>query len=144
MFLTLIGLIPGLLSAWTTWQKNKFDAQVQIIQAKTGADKAAAVELAKTAAVEAHESTARLSVIAGSSVLLTIVVGLAAPLVIYEWKIIVVDIVIGPGHFLLWSWDGNTDPIRGQVADWATTIIAGVLGSTTSLALGHMYFNRKQ
>lgn len=135
IFMSLIGLIPGLTSLFAAIAKARYDAQVAIIQARTGADAETAGKLVYAAAVEAHEATARLSVIAGSTILLLIVAGFATPLIIFEWKVIVWDKVLG--------W-GSTDPLTGLVADWANTIIAGVFGAPTALALGHMYYNRKQ
>jgi hypothetical protein len=38
---------------------------------------------------------------------------------------------------------GSTYPIRGEVQQWATTIIAFIFGAPTALAIGHMWFNRK-
>ena len=44
---------------------------------------------------------------------------LAFPLVIYLWKVIVWDKVLGLG---------TTDPITGMVADWIGTIITAYVG----------------
>ncbi len=131
---SILGIIPGLTGLATTIATKAFDAKVKMFQAKTGADRDVAVATIRKAAIDSHEGTERLKVIAGSRVLLAIVVGFATPFIIFEWKVVVVDIVLG--------W-GSTDPIKGQVADWATTIIGGVFGSTSALALGSMWLNRK-
>jgi hypothetical protein len=44
---------------------------------------------------------------------------LAAPVIIYLWKLLVVDKVLGLG---------STDPITGMVADWAGMIITAYVG----------------
>ena len=132
--LALINAIPGISALVNGVVKSVFDAKVQIVQAKTGADRDTAVALAKSAATEAHERTAALGIIASNPLLTCLVVAFAGPLVIYIWKVVVWDIVLGLG---------TTDPIRGQVADWANTIIWSIFGSTGVAALGKMYFARK-
>ena len=110
-----------------------FDAKVAITQAKTGADRDVAVEVVKTAAVAEQARVSGLAVIAGNKLLTILVVSFAAPLVIFEWKVVVYDIVLGLG---------STDPIKGQVAEWANVIIASLFGTTTAVTLGRMWFNR--
>ena len=134
MLALLLGLIPGLSSLVSAIVKARFDAQVAITQAKVGGDRDVAVALVKASETAAHERSASLATIAGSTTLTLLVVAFAAPLVVYEWKVVVVDIVFQAG---------STDPIRGQVADWANTIIAFVFGASTTMALGHMWFSRK-
>ncbi len=132
--MTLIGLIPGLTSLFTKFAELRYSAQVQITQAKVGGDRDVAVKLVDAAAVRERETTSRLAIIAGSRLLTLLVLSFAAPLLIFEWKVVVWDIVLG--------W-GTTDAIRGQVADWANTIIAAIFGTTGAVAIGHMWFNRK-
>ena len=47
---------------------------------------------------------------------------LALPIIIYFWKVIVWDKVMGLGA---------TDPLTGMVSDWAGTIIAAYVGGRT-------------
>jgi hypothetical protein len=47
---------------------------------------------------------------------------LAVPIVIYLWKVIVWDKVLGLG---------STDPITGMVADWAGIIVTAYVGGRT-------------
>jgi hypothetical protein len=54
--------------------------------------------------------------------------------VIYEWKIVVWDIVMG--------W-GTTDPIKGQVADWATAVIWSIFGSAAGIHVAAIVAGRK-
>lgn len=138
--LALIGLIPGAITAIQFIIGKVFDAKVAIVQARTGASRDVAIAMVQAAAQEQHETTAKLSILAGNKLLTLLVVGFATPLVIYAWQIIVIDITIcGYGHF---SFCHDTDPIRGQVAEWANTIIACLFGSTTVLGVGKMYFSR--
>jgi len=131
---SLLGLIPGLEGLASTILTKAFDAKVKMFQARTGADRDVAVEALRSASLENHENTERLKVVSGSWLLTALVIGFALPLVIFEWKVVVVDIVFQAG---------STDPIRGQVADWAKVIIASLFGSTSAVAVGSMWFNRK-
>ena len=47
---------------------------------------------------------------------------LALPIIIYFWKVIVWDKVLGLG---------STDPLTGMVSDWAGTIVAAYVGGRT-------------
>lgn len=131
---TIIGLIPGLEGLASTFLTKAFDAKVKMFQARTGADRDVAVQALRSAALESHASTERLKIVAGSWLLSALVAGFALPLIVFEWKVVVVDIVLKIG---------TTDPIRGQVADWAQVIIASLFGSTSAVTLGSMWFNRK-
>jgi hypothetical protein len=127
--LALLGAIPGIGSIVTFIVGKVFDAKVAITTAKIGGDRDTAVAIINASAVAEHERTAALGVIAGSTILTLLVVAFAGPLVIFMWKVIVWDIVLGLG---------TTDPIRGQVAEWANTIILSIFGSGTVLAAGKM------
>ena len=128
-FIALLGAIPGIGAVVTYVTGKVFDSKVAIATAKIGGDRDVATGLVRAAATAEHERTASLAVIAGNTILTLLVVAFAGPLVIFEWKVIVWDIVLG--------W-GQTDPIRGQVAEWANTIIGFVFGSGTVLAAGKM------
>lgn len=135
---SVLGLIPGVLNFAERWQQNAYDAKVRIMAARIGGDVERAKQIVSLASTEAHEGTARLAVIAGNSILTLLVVAFAAPLVIFMWQVIVIDITVcGYGHF---SFCHDTDPIRGQVADWANTIIVSIFGSGTAITLGKMIF----
>jgi hypothetical protein len=131
---SLIGLIPGLTNLASTIATKAFDAKVKMFQARTGADRDVAVQALRTAALENHASAERLKIVAGSWLLTALVAGFALPLIVFEWKVVVVDIVLKLG---------TTDPIRGQVADWAQVIIASLFGSTSAVAVTSMWLNRK-
>lgn len=131
---SLIGLIPGLSNLASTIATKAFDAKVKMFTARTGADRDVAVQALRSAALESHASAERLKIVAGSWLLSALVAGFALPLIVFEWKVVIIDIVLKIG---------TTDPIRGQVADWAQVIIASLFGSTSVVTLGSMWFNRK-
>jgi hypothetical protein len=144
MFLALIGLIPGLLSFAQGIAGKILDAKVKMLATRIGADENVARQMILAAAEQDHETTSRLQALVSHPLTMWLIVIFALPFALYCWKIVVVDIIIGPGCIWFTSacWIGNTDPIRGQVADWATTIIACLFGSSTVLAAGRMYFGR--
>lgn len=138
-FFTAIPSIVGGVTAFTT---AFYNAKVEITKAKIGGDVTVARSIVTEAAVEQHVAASRLKTIAGSRGLMFLIIGFALPWMIYEWKVVFIDNVVGPGSFLWWSWIGETDVIHGAVGDWATTIIVSIFGSSTTLALGHMWFTR--
>lgn len=140
LFGGIIGLIPGVLGFAERWQKNAYDAKVRIMAARLGGDRDRAVEIVKLAMAERREQNTWLSIIASSPLLTWMVIAFAAPLVIFIWKVVVVDIVIGPGCVFGACWAGVTDPIRGQVAEWANTIIVSIFGSATAIPVAKMIF----
>lgn len=132
--LAVLGSIPVIGGIVQAIVGAVFDARVRITQAKVGGDRDVAVEIVKTAASEAETAKSRLGIIASNKVLTFLVVGFAIPLLIFWWKIVVYDIVLELG---------TTDPLRGQAAEWANTIIWFLFGTPTALALGKMWFERK-
>lgn len=118
--LALLGALPFVGNLITAVVNAFYNAKVSIATAQIGGDRDKAVELVKAAAAAEHERSTALSVIAGNKLLAFLVVAFAAPLVIFEWKVIVVDTVFNAG---------TTFPIKGQVADWANTIIWSIFGS---------------
>jgi hypothetical protein len=132
--LALLSLIPGLSTLISSIVTAVFNAKVSITQAKIGGDRDVAVQLVKAAASQEHEDTAKLGVIASNRLLTIMLIMFAAPLIIFEWKVIVWDTILNLG---------STLPIKGQVADWGNTIIYFLFGSPTVVALGKMWFNRK-
>jgi hypothetical protein len=58
---------------------------------------------------------------------------LAAPVIIYFWKVIVWDKVLGLG---------STDPIAGMVADWAGLIITAYVGGRSIEKVARVFARR--
>jgi hypothetical protein len=131
--LALLAAIPGIGSFVATIVASVFNAKVQIATAKIGGDTAIATALVKATETAAHERTAALAVIAGNTLLTLLIVGFAGPPLIYEWKVVVYDTVLGLG---------STPPIHGEVAAWLHTIIGFIFGTTGAVAIGKMWFGR--
>lgn len=129
--LAFLGSLPVIGQFVTAITTAIFDARVRITQAKVGGDRDVAVEIVKTSAQEGEQQKQRLGIIASNKVLTTLVVAFSVPLVLFWWKIVVYDIVLELG---------TTDPLRGQAADWANTIIWFIFGAPTALSLGKMWF----
>jgi hypothetical protein len=130
MIFTLLGLIPGAMSLIQNVTNALYNAKVQITMAQLQCDRDKAVALINERAAATHDRVTALQAIAASSLLTYLVIAFAAPLVIYEWKVIVVDIVFQAG---------TTDPIRGQVADWATSIIYSIFGGVAGISVASMF-----
>ena len=118
--LAFLGLIPGAMQLITYVTGAIYDAKVRITMAQLQCDRDKAVAVINERVSAGHDRVTALQAIAGSPLLTCLVIAFASPLVIYEWKVVVVDIVFQAG---------TTDPIRGQVADWANSIIWAIFGS---------------
>lgn len=130
-FLTALPIVGDIIKVVT---QAFFNAKVDLTRARVGGDRDVAVELVKTQAIAEQQNTQRLGIISGNKILTCLILAFALPLVAYEWKIVVYDIVLDMG---------STDPIRGQVADWATVIIGSIFGSSTVMGLGNLWFNKR-
>ena len=58
---------------------------------------------------------------------------LAFPIIIYFWKVLVVDKVLGLG---------STDPITGMVADWTGMIITAYVGGRSIEKVARIFARR--
>lgn len=133
--LAFISALPSLINGVTAFSNKYFDTKVKMVAARIGADESVVRAALTAAALEANASTARLSIIAGSKVLLFLTVGFAIPYMVYEWQCIVYDKIWMDGHH-------KTDPLGGDLSAWATVIIACLFGSGSAVTLTHMFFNR--
>lgn len=133
--LELLSMIPILGKIVTGVSQSWFNAKVRLVQARTGADRDVAVKMVSATAIQAHENTSRLRIIASNKFLVVLLFAAALPIIGYEWKVIVWDKML--------DW-GSTDPITGQVADWANQIIWFLFGSPTVMALGKMWYGRNR
>src|SRR5258705_13891258 len=104
--LAFLGALPVIGSIVTGITSALFDAKVKITQARIGGDRDVAIELVKASTAANEQRNTGLSIFASNKWLMVLLFAFAAPLVIFEWKVIVHDIVLG--------W-GSTDPLRGQV-----------------------------
>lgn len=131
--LALLSALPIIGSIITGITTAFFNARVKIFQAQTGATAQVAIETVRVQAIEQQARVAGLSVIAGNKMLTLLVITFASPFVIFIWKVVVWDIVLG--------W-GSTDPIKGQVADWGNAIIYSIFGSATAMGIGRLAIDR--
>jgi hypothetical protein len=136
MFMAILALIPGLSTLVSSITSAYFNAKVKLVTARIGGDRDTATKLVQGAAAADHENTTRLGILAGNKVLTLMLIGFATPIMIFEWKVIIWDVVLA-----YWT-NGSTDAIHGQVADWMTTIISFLFGSATVMGIGRMYFGR--
>lgn len=130
----ILGMIPGLNTLVSNITTAWFNSKVKITTARIGGDTAVARTLVEAEAKDYAANVDRLKTIASSKALLFLIFAFATPWIIMEWKVVVWDVVLG--------W-GTTDPVRGEIGSWGHIIIMCLFGSGTSLAVGHMYFNRK-
>jgi hypothetical protein len=127
---TILSFIPGFTNILESWFKAKADVEL----AKVKANEAVGSEAVKAAAQEADGRAKTWGVIGASSLLTWLVIILAMPIAVFEWKVVIWDTVL--------QW-GTTDPIKGQVADWMNTIIASLFASSTVLATAQLWWTTK-
>ena len=141
MFLALIGLIPGLLSAWNSWQAKKLDTQVEMFKAKTGADTETAKNIVVGANVEAQANNERLKVISGNKWMTFLFVFMTMPVALYLWETVFIDKIA-----CKWIWGStcSTDPIGGEIAEWCKLIIAATFGYGAVNGIAKTWFYGKR
>lgn len=137
-FFQAIPAITGGISAFTT---AYYDAKVQIVKARVGGDVEVAKQLVTGIVAEGQTRVEFLKVVSQSKFLMFIVGGFALPWIVYEWKVVLWDNML---HFTLYGVYGFTPTIKGLVADWAGLILGGIFGTGGVMAIGQMYFNRKE
>jgi hypothetical protein len=139
MFMTILGLIPGLSSLVNGITTAYFNSKVQLTKARIGGDEKVATQMIVASAQAEHENTSKLSVLASNKFLTFMLIAFALPWIGYEWKVVVWDNILAP---VLLGHEGYTAKIGGEVGAWATTIIGFLFGSSTTLAIGKMWFGR--
>lgn len=127
--------IPAITGGINNFVSKYYDAKVQITAAYIGGDTEIAKAMVSGVVTEGQTRVEFLKAAGQSKFLMFLIGGFATPFMIYIWKIVVFDIVLGLG---------STDAIRGNVADWGGTIIAAIFGASTVMGVGQMYFNRKK
>jgi|ERR1700761_3137674 len=127
-------LIPGLSTLAASWLTAVYNAKVAITTAQIGGDTAVATEMVRASAAEYASGTDRLKAIGASRFLQFLVFSFAFPWIAYEWKIIIWDTML--------EW-GSTASIHGDMGQWGHIIILSLFGSSTTLAVGHLYFDNR-
>lgn len=129
----LLGFLPKVLNFAEAWQKNKYDAQVQITAAKIGGNTEQAKALVSAHNAQEEANVKRLGIFASNKFLTILLITAAIPLVGYEWKVYVYDTMLG--------W-GSTEAVKGQVAEWGNTVWWFLFGSPTVMGIGKMWMNK--
>lgn len=127
--------IPAIAGGINNFTNKYYDAKVQITTARVGGDVNVAKALVAGVVAEGQTRVEFLRVVSQSKFLMFIVGGFAVPWIAYEWKVVLWDTMLG--------W-GSTPEIKGLVASWSGVILAGIFGTGGAMAIGQMFFNRKE
>ena len=133
--------IPAITGGINNFVSKYYDAKVQITTARIGGDTAVAKQMVSGIVAEGANRVEFLKTVSQSKFLMFLVGGFALPWIIYEWKAVTIDNIFCP-----W-WYGKacfTPPMVGLVADWSGVILAGIFGTGSVMAVGQMYFNRRE
>lgn len=133
--------IPALVGGLETFTKAFYDAKVKITTARIGGDVEVAKQLVTGVVAEGQIRVEFLKTVSQSKFLMALVGGFAFPWIVYEWKVVLWDNML---CLSIYGVTGFTPPIKGLVADWAGVIIAGIFGTGSVMAVGQMFFNRRE
>ncbi len=136
-----IQAIPAITGGINNFVSKYYDAKVQITTARIGGDKEVAKALVSGVVAEGQTRVEFLKTVSQSKFLMCLVGGFAVPWIVYEWKVVVFDNMLCP---YLYGKACFTNPITGLVAEWAGVILAGIFGTGSVMAVGQMFFNRKE
>lgn len=139
--LAFFSAVPALMGGLNSFVTAFYNAKVQITTARVGGDVDVAKALVAGINVEGQTRVSFLDTVSHSKFLQWIVGGFAGPWIIYGWKVIVWDNIV---CLIVWGVAGSTPAIRGEVATWAPIILGGVFGTGSVMALGQMFYNRKE
>ncbi len=126
--------IPALMGGLNSFVAAFYNAKVQITCARIGGDVAVAKALVSGVVAEGQVRVQFLQQVSHSKFLMFLVGGFALPIMLFMAKCIVWDTMLG--------W-GFTPTLHGQVDRWMSTIIYGIFGTGSVMAVGQMFFNRK-
>ncbi len=127
--------IPAIAGGINNFTNKYYDAKVQITTARVGGDVNVAKQLVTGVVAEGQTRVEFLKVVSQSKFLMFIVGGFALPWIAFEWKVVIWDTMLGLG---------STPAVKGLVADWSGIILAGIFGTGGAMAVGQMFFNRKE
>lgn len=133
--------IPAITGGVNNFVSKYYDAKVQITAARIGGDVDVAKALVSGVVAEGQTRVEFLKAVSQSKFLMLLVGGFALPWVVYEWKVVVWD------NFLCFQFYGTygfTPTIKGIVGEWAGLIIGGIFGTGSVMAVGQMFFNRRE
>jgi hypothetical protein len=148
--LAFFQVIPAITGGLSKWTEAYYNAKVQITKARVGGDERVARQLVTGVVAEGQTRVEFLKAVGQSKFLMFLVGGFAIPWMVYQAKVVLYDNVIVPLFFTCARPDawgqcyGYTAPIGGTVGEWAGVIIAGIFGTGSVMAVGQMFFNRRE
>lgn len=132
--LALFQAIPALTGGLGHFFDKYYDAKVAITTKRIGGDVDVAKSLVRGFVAEGEVRVNWIKAVSQSKPFLFLIIGFALPWMLYEWKVVVWDTMLG--------W-GTTGPIRGAVGAWGQSIIISLFGAGSVTTIGHMYFNNR-
>ncbi len=133
--------VPAITGGINNFVSKYYDAKVQITTARIGGDVNVAKQMVTGVVAEGQTRVEFLKVVSQSKFLMFIVGGFAFPWMFYQAKVVMWDKIIC--MWVMGSY-GFTPTVDGIVGTWAGVIIAGIFGTGGVMAVGQMFFNRKQ
>ncbi len=133
--------IPSLVHGFEAFTKAHYDAKVKITTARIGGDVDVAKQIVSGVVAEGQTRVEFLKAVSQSKFLMFLVGGFALPWIAYEWKVVLWDNML---CFTLYGIYGFTPTINGVVGEWAGLIIGGIFGTGSVMAVGQMFFNRRE
>ncbi len=133
--------IPAITGGINNFVSKYYDAKVQITAARIGGDVNVAKALVAGVQAEGQTRVEFLKAVSQSKFLMCLVGGFALPWIAYEWKVVLWDNML---CFTLYGVYGFTPTIKGVVGEWAGLIIGGIFGTGSVMAVGQMFFNRRE
>ena len=139
--LAFLKAIPSLVQGVEAFTKAYYDAKVKITTARIGGDVDVAKQLVTGVVAEGQTRVEFLRVVSQSKFLMFLVGGFALPWMIYGGKVVLWDNIV-----CMWIYGvyGFTPAIEGTVGQWAGVIIGGIFGTGGAMAVGQMFFNRRE
>lgn len=133
--------LPALVRGFEAFTKAHYDAKVRITAARIGGDVEVAKTLVSGVVAEGQTRVEFLKAVSQSKFLMIIVGGFAGPWIFYQAKVVMWDKIIC--KWVLGVY-GFTPPVDGTVGTWAGWIIGGIFGTGGVMAVGQMFFNRRE
>jgi len=133
--------IPAITGGINNFVSKYYDAKVQITTARVGGDVKVATQLVTGVVAEGQTRVEFLRVVSQSKFLMWMVGLWSAPWIVYEWKVVLWDKIACKWVMGVY---GFTPPVDGLVAEWAGVILAGIFGTGGVMAVGQMFFNRRE
>lgn len=133
--------LPSIVHGFEAFTKAHYDAKVKITTARIGGDVNVAQQMVTGVVAEGQTRVEFLRVVSQSKFLMFLVGGFALPWMIYQAKVVLYDKIMSQWFFGVY---GFTPPVEGTVGEWAGVIIAGIFGTGGVMAVGQMFFNRRE